>query len=333
MFGGIRLLGLAAILAMCCVAWSQAPTPPPSQSPRQAVIEMITGGPEAIKQHLTVEVQQKVNATDANSAANPFAFLESMKNDGIEFESFPAGPLLFSINNPRQHKKIEVHIESEEIRSGTDQMDLSFVSFENGKEQSVPIDFHMVLGLKLQEGIWRLNSVTTTIKFPVGDPRFFDNNFWISPQSADDGANPAGNLASSLLGVNGGTAKTVKQKIPVVRALRLIGLAETIYQRQHPQTGFTCKLTDLINIGKGVGIGDTDASYSFIDAELASGKYNGYHFALSGCNGTPAASFHVIAEPLSGAGRAYCSDPSHTLRASDDGRGATCILAGKPTLN
>jgi hypothetical protein len=37
----------------------------------------------------------------------------------------------------------------------------------------------------------------------------------------------------------------------------------------------------------------------------------------------------VTAEPLTGKGKAYCSDSSSNPRASDDGRGVTCLISGK----
>jgi hypothetical protein len=117
-----------------------------------------------------------------------------------------------------------------------------------------------------------------------------------------------------------------RPKMPPARSLRLIGLAENIYAQKHPEMGFTCSLAELVEIGKGLEDGEP---YKFMDTEFAGGVYGGYRFILSGCSGKTVKAFQITAEPLSGAGRAYCSDQSHELRASEDGRGATCMAAGK----
>jgi hypothetical protein len=79
-------------------------------------------------------------------------------------------------------------------------------------------------------------------------------------------------------------------------------------------------------VGKGLEDGEP---YTFIGPEFANGIYNGYKFSLSGCSGNPVRSFHVIAEPVSGTGRAYCSDTTRDLHASDDGIGEHCLASGK----
>jgi hypothetical protein len=57
--------------------------------------------------------------------------------------------------------------------------------------------------------------------------------------------------------------------------------------------------------------------------------YNGYRFSIRGCAGRTVKSFQAIAEPQSGQGKAYCTDETKTLRASDDGNGGTCLASGK----
>jgi hypothetical protein len=111
-----------------------------------------------------------------------------------------------------------------------------------------------------------------------------------------------------------------------LRAMRMIGMAENIYAQNHPGMGYTCSMADLVNVGKGL---DEDGVYKFMDAEFAGGIYNGYRFTLAGCDRKPARAFHVVAEPVAGKGKAYCSDHTNNLRASDDGRGVTCLMSGK----
>jgi TonB family protein len=59
-----------------------------------------------------------------------------------------------------------------------------------------------------------------------------------------------------------------------------------------------------------------------------SGKKNGYSFAISGCD---ASHYQFVAEPAvpDSGQRAFCSDESGTVRASADGKAATCLSSGE----
>jgi hypothetical protein len=100
----------------------------------------------------------------------------------------------------------------------------------------------------------------------------------------------------------------------------MLGIAESLFARQHAETGFTCSLTDLAETGKNLGI----------DPQVSAGIYKGYRISVSGCQGKPAGSFQISLEPVSGGGgKAYCIDATQNVRVSDDGRGATCLTSGK----
>ena len=310
----------AAILSLQVTAQPKTETP---QSPRQAIIEMLSGE-EALKKHLTVEVQAKVNELlkdAASNTSNPLRAVTTAKTmGGDNLESFESGPILFSFNNPQRHERLEVRIDGDEIRGDEDDMQLSLHALRNGVDQDMPIGLRLELGWKLQQGIWRVNTLVVSLSLPVGDPRILDKSTWVPPViSSLAGANPAPASAPAT--------DDTHVKMTPARSVRLIGLAEGFYARKHPEIGFTCFLSELVNVGRGSENGEP---YKFIDPEFAKGVYNGYRFALSGCTGKPVKAFQVIAEPLSGSGRAYCSDSTLELRASDDGRGASCLASGKP---
>src|SRR5260370_41949384 len=101
-----RKLGTAvAICAWAGLLAAQPKNGQPAQSPRQAVIEMVTGGEDAFKKHLTPEVQQKLDEMQKGTppgSMSPTQFLQSAKTGGdANFETFDAGPVLFSFNNPQ----------------------------------------------------------------------------------------------------------------------------------------------------------------------------------------------------------------------------------------
>jgi hypothetical protein len=199
-------------------------------------------------------------------------------------------------------------------------MQLSLHSVRNGVDQETPIGWRLQLGWKQQQRIWRLNALTVSVSIPVGDPKILDKSTWIPPViSSLDNASPTPAPTPA--------AANAPPKITPARSVRLIGLAEGFYAKKHPEVGFTCFLSELVNVGRGSENGEL---YKFMDPEFADGVYNGYRFTLSGCKGKPAKAFQVIAEPLSGSGRAYCSDSTLELRASDDGRGSSCLASGRP---
>jgi len=315
---GFRAILILLLLAAVCRGEQRNAA---AQSPRQAIIEMFTGGDAQFRKHLTVEMQAKLQELmkEPSSAVPLQAFTSSQAADPDHFQAFDLGPILFSFNKPEQHERYEVQLDSEEPRGDEEVMGLSLHLVRNGIEQEVPIATRFLLNLKRQEGTWRLNAITLSATLPLGDPRILDKSLWNTFMAATHGS-AASSVDAAVAAVDD------RPKMPALRAVRMIDMAEDIYAQNHPGIGYTCRMADLVNVGKGL---DEDGVYKFMDAEFAGGIYNGYRFTLTGCDRKPARSFRVIAEPVAGKGRAYCSDNSKNLRASDDGRGVTCLISGK----
>jgi hypothetical protein len=293
------------------------------QSPRQALIEMLSGGEAPFKKHLTLEMQSKLQNMmkgSPDNAPSPLQLLAGANSPGgNKMQSFDIGPILFAFNNPQEHERYEVEIDSEDPRGEEDTMGLSLHLVRNGVEREIPVGLKLVVKLKRQTGVWRLNAVTMTATLPVGDPRILEKSWWEPALIAAAGASDE-TAATSAVVID------ERPKMDPLRAVRMIGMAENLYVQRHPGAGYTCALSDLVNIGKGM---DEEGMYQFMDAEFANGLYNGYRFTITGCERTPARMFRVIAEPVGGRGKAYCSDNTNNLRAADDGRGTTCLVAGK----
>ena len=219
----------------------------------------------------------------------------SATSNGKQPEAFETGPILFSVNNPETNSRIELHLDSEEFRGEEDEMEVSVHSFHAGVEERMPVHMHLMLSMKLQQEIWRLDAITVSAKLPLGDPHLFDQSMWMAPMIAGNTADLGNVLAGD----------PPKPKITPIRAVRRMALAENIYAQKHPDTGFTCAISNLVNVGHGLDDGEP---YKFVDPEFAGGVYNGYRFALRGCDGRPSKSFQVVAEPINGKGKAYCSD-------------------------
>jgi hypothetical protein len=319
----VRRFGLIVVLPvfLVCVPLAQ-PAPAPAQTARQAVIEMFSGGEAPFKKHLTREMQDKLAEMmkDSPSGASPLQMLTASKtSDPDSFQAFDLGPILFSFSNPQQHERYEIQINSEDPRGDEDVMELSLHLLRNGVEQEMPVGLRFVLNMKKQESLWRLTALTFSATLPLGDPRILDKSWW--GPALFSSFSPVQDQASAIV-------MDERPKLSPVRAVRMIDMAESIYAQSHPGIGYTCSLADLVNIGRGL---DEDGIYKFMDSEFAGGVYNGYRYTLSGCERKPARAFRVTAEPVTGNGRAYCSDYTNNLRASDDGRGVTCLVAGKIT--
>jgi hypothetical protein len=315
-------LALCSVLAFAGIAPGQR-TVTHEQSPRQALIEMLSGGEAPFKKHLTLEMQSKLQNMmkgSPDNAPSPFQVLTGANSSGgNKFQSFDIGSILFAFNNPEQHERYEVEIDSEESRGEEDTMGLSLHLVRNGVEHEIPVGLRFVVKLKRQAGIWRLNAVTLSATLPMGDPRILEKSWWGPALAAVSGSTDDANAASAVV-------IDERPKMNPLRAVRMIGMAENIYVQRHPGAGYTCSISDLVNIGKGM---DEEGMYKFMDAEFAGGLYNGYRFRITGCERAPARVFRVTAEPVGGRGTAYCSDNTNNLRAADDGRGATCLVSGK----
>jgi hypothetical protein len=306
------LVVLAVLSSTALCAQQQAPAPPP-QTPRQALIEMISGGQEGAMKHLTVEMQKSLQADGKNNAASQLATFDQIRAASSDFQVFETGQVLLSANDPKSNEKFEVHIDSDDLSGDTDNMDISFHQFHDGVEQDIPYAAMLsrfTVGMKRQANIWRLNEISVNIKVPVGDPKLLEK---------------FGNGMPGMTGVKIGGGVDGKadkpRSIAPMEAVQMIGMAESMFARTHPEIGFTCTLADLAK-----------PNLLNLDPRIFSGEpYHGYKFSLSGCQDKPSGSFHLVAEPVSptGKAKAFCTDATNNVRSSDDGLGSSCLASGK----
>jgi len=174
---------------------------------------------------------------------------------------------------------------------------------------------HITITVNRQQNVWRLSNVGIGLEFPLGDAEFLKKMFFKTA-----GAEAAG-VGAAAGGVRADLKAAEPKAFDPASTVRLLGYAESSFAMQHPDTGFTCSLSELMETGKAMGL----------DQQVASGSYMGYKWSLSGCEGKPAGSFQVVAEPIAqGRGtQAVCTDATHNLRASEDGRGSSCLSVGK----
>jgi hypothetical protein len=297
--------------ALCALPQAQAPPP---QTPRQALIEMISGGQEGAMKHLTIEMQKSLQGDGKNSPIAQLATFDQIKAASSDFQVFETGQVLLSANNPKSNEKFEVHVDSDDLSGDTDNMDISFHQFRDGVEQDIPYAAMLsrfTVGMKKQENIWRLNELSINIKVPVGDPKLLEK--------FDTG------MGTGMFGGKVAMGSAGKQEKPrelsPKETITMIAFAESSFARSHPEIGFTCTLSDLAKTNP----------FS-LDPRIFTGEpYHGYKFTLSGCQEKPSGSFRLIAEPIvpAAGAEAYCTDATNNIRSSDDGRGSTCLASGK----
>lgn len=318
----LRKISLISVLLSslsALVAAQKQPAAAKPQTPRQALIEMVTKGGDSVLKHLTVEVQEMFLKAGNKSSALFLTGLTSMKpQSGLQ--SFEAGDVLFTYNEPGQNLKYEVQVDNDDMAGTEDTLLLSLHVLREGKEEEAAglgfMSPHFAINMKQQQNIWRLNKISVGADFPVGDPEFVQKTFLKNAAGGSTGMGiaPAGHIDSS-------PAASEPASMPPEQIVTMLGFAETTYAHQHPETGFTCSFAELAETAKLMGV----------DHQVSSGSYNGYRFALTGCEGKPAASFQIIAEPMA-AGRgakAYCTDATQNVRASETGSGANCLAFGK----
>ena len=296
--------------ALCAQPQTQAPPP---QTPRQALIEMISGGQEGAMKHLTVEMQKNLQGEGKNYAASQLAAFDQIKAASSDLQFFDTGQVLLSMNDPKSHDKFEVHVDSDDLSGDTDNMDISFHQFRDGVEQDIPYAAMLssfTVGMKRQANVWRLNEISINIKVPVGDPKLLEK---------------FGGGMPGMMGAKVGASADGKPAKPRViaprEAIEMLGMEELTFARLHPEVGFTCTLADLAK-----------PNPFNLDPRIFNGEpYHGYKFSLSGCQDKPSGSFHLVAEPVSPAAgsKAFCTDATNNVRSSADGLGSSCIASGK----
>ena len=313
-------LRTAALVLVCfassfLLSQTQAPAAPP-QTPRQALIEMINGGQEGAMKHLTVEMQKSLQGDGKNnSSVAQLAPFDQMRAASSDFQVFETGQVLLSASDPKTNEKFEVHVDSDDLSGDTDNMDISFHQFRDGVEQDIPYATMLSrfsVGMKRQANIWRLNDISINIKVPLGDPKLLEK-FGSGMGTGMFGAKVGGVSAS-------GKPEKPRDMAPR-EAVQMLGMTESMFARMHPEIGFTCTLSDLAK-----------PNMLNLDPRIFSGEpYHGYKFSLSGCQDKPSGSFHLIAEPVSPAGKAkaFCTDATNNIRSSDDGLGSSCLASGK----
>jgi hypothetical protein len=309
-------LGILALLPIT-EGLAQGQQQPILETPRQALLEMLSRGGPAVAEHLTVESLQSLKETGELGDLSRFNIPEVWP--ALFLRTFEAGPVLASYEIPgRETKKFEIHVDREDVNGAEASIELSFHQVDApDKNWELPSAARYVIALERQNQVWRLNMISISVDFPVRDPAFLKTIL---------GKDREGSKTAIQQQIAETPEEFTNQQMFGRRPEDLlfgIAQAEEDFARMHPQIGFTCSLPDLVASSGAFGSVK-------LDPKIASGEIRGYRFLLAGCTGKPSGSFQAIAEPLEGKSHeAFCTDATRNLRFAEDGRGATCISTGK----
>jgi len=325
MTGTTRILALIFSGLVLLLSCSAQPMP---QTARQALVEMFfSKTPGTFEKHLPQVIREALRKAGTAPGTSLIEWLSAMTSQlsarGQQLQTFEAGPTLISIEDPGAHTKFEITVERDDLQADEDEIELSFHGYKDGEAQIPGTKFRFTFSMKQEAGSWRLQDVTVAVRVSLTNPAF------LKAMTTDLKAISTG---SSEISVSAPPAMAVTNAVNegwAIGALRTLNTAEVTYAATFGG-GFTCALSDLGGMGGGGAPSPHQAM--LIDPRLAGGKKNGYVFALSGCDGNPAARYSISAAPadLGSGARAFCSDESGVIRYSSDGKVNSCLSAGKP---
>jgi hypothetical protein len=305
----ILLAVLTATVSAHTQTQAQKPTLPlPPQTARQALIEMFMGkSPDSFTRHLpTVASQTLIRKGEGPETS----MVQKISMIGHQFaaqghvETFDEGPTLLVSEQEEGKAKVktEVTVERDNLMGESDEIEVSIHVYRDGQPEFLPVIPRLIFSMTQEKDIWRLIEATLAVHVPLTDPDYLKG-----VRTKEDESNE--NMASARL--------------------RMIMAAEKGYSGKHPDQGYTCKLADLFRQqASAVPSGEQAEEYN---SGLLGQEFAGYHFALAGCEGSPASKFQVTAVPVaSEAGmKTFCADESGSLRFTVNGKGAACLSRGQ----
>lgn len=299
-FALLLVIPLAAVL-------SQAQTPTPATQPqtaRQALVEMFLGKtPDAFKKHLPQMASKALihqGDDPATSIVLKISMIVRQMTAQAHVETFDEGPTLLVAEEQegKQTLRTEVVIEQDSLAGENDEIEVSIHIYRDGQTEFLPVIPRINFSLTEEDDTWRLAEITLAAHVPLTDPDYLKG---VRKQQ-----NEANETAASM-------------------QVRNLATTEMQFAAQHPERGYSCNLADL---AFNPDPGDAAAQSAGVSAVNESA---GYHFAVSGCAGTPAAKFQITAVPLEpDAGmKTFCVDESGKLRFDAKGEGASCLSQGQ----
>lgn len=308
-------------LLLSSMAIAQAP-----QTPRQALLELLKAtSPEQIDRHtpdvllkelakLPPDMRQK-----QHQSMMMLSLIMAMSPNAVQ--TFDAGPVFAIIQNPKDKSKVEITVERDDLTGDTDVMEFGVRITKDGQPQELPFDPRLLIDMKLENNLWKLSRLGGSASIQLDDPKVAALLVKTLQEQAQRAA------AMGAQNNSGAGAPRTSAEANVVTSLRTLNSAEVTYAATYPQSGYTCRLTNLG--GSMNGKSPDEHGAQLINPALESGTRYGYRMEISGCE---AKNYKIIATPLQkGLGhRAYCTDQSAVIRSVDESAAAQCWTQGTP---
>lgn len=137
-------------------------------------------------------------------------------------------------------------------------------------------------------------------------------------------------LNAMIAGVTMAQEKPLSNSSSAVSSVRSINTAEKYYAENHPDRGYACDLTALGRPPSGQKESPDHAGLLTAELTNAASKA-GYKFSLQ-CDdkSSPQRTYLVEAVPVTGRGKAVCSDQTGVIKLSEDGDAKSCRTNGAP---
>ncbi len=323
------------LVALIFVSAHALPMP---QTARQALIEMFfSKAAGSFEKHLpeaTVTAMHQAAPGSTVSMIAGFSALSTQMQSHGQFQSFEAGPILFTAEDPQAKSKLEVLVVRDDLRGEADEIEVSFKAYKDGESQTGGIIPRLIFAMQQEKGIWRLHDITLSVGVSLTDPTFLKALTTPIKPTITTTSSSSGPLSSSTpLSSNAPAsfgAFSGNNEASATAGIRAINTAEVTYAAMYPAHGFACSLADLGGMGGG---GSPDEHHAMLlDPRLSNGRKNGYVFQILNCNGAPASTYSVTAAPAgpSSGTRVFCSDQSAVVRSSPDGNPTSCLRTGQP---
>jgi hypothetical protein len=300
------LLTVAGSISLTAQTPSQTATPPPPQSARQALIEMFMGkGENDFAKHLPDAARQslihKGETPETSNVLRISMIGRQMVAQGEHVETFDVGPNILVSDQDNGHERIEVAVEHDSLLGEDEEIELSVHAYKDGQLEPLPVVPRLIFTFKQEKEIWRLTEITVAAHLPLTDPDYLKGL-----RKQQDQANES-------------SAQT---------RVTMIAAAETGYAVKHPESGYTCTLSTLFARDPAAA---SEPGGGYFDPGQGNEEWNGYRFALAGCDGVPALKYRLTAVPVDpdASVRTFCSDESGTAKFVTTGKSTSCFSRGQ----
>jgi len=298
----MRIVRIACLVVLSAgVAVAQNSTPPP-QSARQALIEMFLGkGADDFAKHLPTDARKalirKGEAPDTSLVGHISSIGRELAGQGKKIETFETGPDILISEDPNTHEKVEIAVEHDSLFGEEDEIELSAHVYKDGEPQFLPVFPDLTFRLKQQDEVWRLTEVTVAAHIPLTDPDYLKGL-----RKEQDNTDESGAKAR----------------------MSMIAEAENRYAANHKDSGYSCSLSVLFAPTTIAGEADYGAGF-------ANEESSGYRFSLSGCDGTPASKYKLMAVPVDSDSemKVFCADQSGVMKFIDGDKRSNCLSSGE----